>query len=192
VKLYLASSNPHKYEEISQIMANYNIPLAFHQTDLPELQSESLGEIALFSAKHGFAEIHSPLFTEDTGLFIETLNNFPGPYASFVYKTIGNEGILKLLEDHSIRTAIFKTAIALIISETEYVTVLGEVTGKIASNLQGLKGWGYDPIFIPDKGDGRTYGEMDISEKNQVSHRNRALSLLYQVIAKNYPQFIMK
>ncbi len=192
MKLYLASSNPHKFEEISQIMANYNIPLAFHQTELPELQSDSLEEIALFSAKHGFAQIHSPLFTEDTGLFIEPLNNFPGPYASFVYKTIGNEGILQLLEGKSNRSAVFKTAIALIISETEHITVLGEVTGKIAGNLQGIKGWGYDPIFIPDGGDGRTYGEMNISEKNQVSHRNRALSLLYRAIAKNYPQFIIK
>jgi len=173
-------------------MELYNLPISFFQVELIEIQSDSLEEIALFSAKQAFSQLHQPLFTEDTGLFVQALNGFPGPYASFVFKTIGYEGILKLLKGISNRTAFFKTAIALMISEYEFATVLAEVQGKIAIKPKGSNGWGYDPIFIPTGGDGRTYGQMDISEKNLLSHRFKALSLLYQKILNSYPTFINK
>jgi len=187
LKLFFVSSNSHKFQEIQLILREYHIPISFYQTELPEIQSESIEKIALFSAKTAFSEINQPLFTEDTGLFVEALNGFPGPYSSYVFKTIGNRGVLHLLDGESNRTAVFKTAIALIISNTESMTFLGETKGKIALSERGTKGWGYDPIFIPLEGDGRTYGEMKIEEKNQLSHRRKALQLLSKFLSNQYP-----
>ena len=185
--LTFVSSNPNKFQEIQKILNEYNIQISFRQTDLPEIQTDSLEDIALFSAKHAYSQVQQPLFTEDTGLFIQALEGFPGPYASFVFKTIGNPGILRLLKEQSNRNAIFKTALALILSETEFITFLGETKGTIALTEKGKKGWGYDPIFIPSEGDGRTYGEMTIDEKNSLSHRRKALSLMANYFNKKNP-----
>ena len=183
--LFFVSSNIHKFQEIQKILNEHNIQVSFHQEELPELQSSSLEKIALFSAKHAFSQLQQPLFVEDTGLFIQSLNEFPGPYSSYVFKTIGNRGILGLLKDKSNRNAVFRTVIILISSEAEPISFLGETQGTIALNEQGNKGWGYDPIFIPLEGDGRTYGQMQISEKNQISHRRKSIEKLIAYLQDN-------
>jgi XTP/dITP diphosphohydrolase len=178
VKLLFVSSNIHKFQEIQGILKDYNIPISFHQQEMPELQSDSLEEIARFRAKHAFSLLRKPLFVEDTGLFIQSLNGFPGPYSSYVFKTIGNLGILHLLHGTSDRAAVFKAALALMLSETELLTFVGETHGVIAPSEAGTGGWGYDPIFIPLKGNGRTYGQMSLEEKNQISHRRQSIQKL--------------
>jgi XTP/dITP diphosphohydrolase len=187
--LLFVSSNMHKFQEIQGILQEYNIPISFHQQEMPELQSDSLEEIAKFRAQHAFALLRKPLFVEDAGLFIQSLNGFPGPYSSYVFKTIGNSGILRLLHGTSDRAAIFKTALALMLSETELFTFIGEIPGVIASSEQGKGGWGYDPVFIPLKGKGRTYGQMSLEEKNQVSHRRQSLQKLAEWLS-THPSFI--
>jgi len=189
LKFIFVSSNIHKFQEVQEILGDFNLEITFHQQELPELQSESLEEIALFSAKYIYPQLQRPLFVEDTGLFIHALNGFPGPYASYVYKTIGNSGILHLLEGKNNRTAIFKTAIALTFSETDFKTFLGETQGTIAQIEKGKQGWGYDPIFIPLEGDQRTYAEMDLHEKNQLSHRRKCLKNMAEWLQKNKPIF---
>ncbi len=184
MKLFFVSSNIHKFQEIKGILNEYNIKISFYEAELPELQSESLEEIALFSAKHSFTQLKQPLFVEDTGLFIQSLNGFPGPYASYIFKTIGNSGILQLLKNRSNRIAIFKTVYALILSETESHTFIGEMKGIIAKNEKGCQGWGYDPIFIPDEGNGETYAEMGIMEKNKISHRQKGLRKIVDWLSK--------
>jgi len=183
--LIFVSGNIHKFQEIQQILNEYNIEIAFHQQEVPELQSDSLEEIALFRAKHAFSLLQKPLFVEDSGLFIQSLNGFPGPYSSYVFRTIGNPGILRLLKGASDRTAVFRTALALILSETETFTFLGETPGVIAPSEQGSGGWGYDPIFIPSQGNGQTYGQMSIDEKNKVSHRRQSAVKLIEWLEHN-------
>ncbi len=176
MKLFFVSSNIHKFQEIEQILNEYHIQIKFHQHEVLEIQSDSLEEIALFRARQAFSELHEPLFVEDTGLFIECLNGFPGPYASYVFKTIGNSGVLQLLKGKDKRGATFRTATALIISDTKSVTFIGETKGVIAHSESINKGWGYDPIFIPNENDNtRTYAQMTIQEKNQVSHRRKSI-----------------
>lgn len=175
MQLVFVSSNLHKFQEIEKILREQNVTITFHKADLPEIQSNSLEEIALFSAKHAFEQVEQPLFVEDTGLFVQSLNGFPGSYASYVFKTIGNQGILRLLKEESNREATFRTAIALILSESEFFTFIGETKGTIAHDERGSEGWGYDPIFIPNDGTGQTYAEMGFAQKNKVSHRERCL-----------------
>jgi XTP/dITP diphosphohydrolase len=110
---------------------------------------------------------------DDTAFSIEALNGFPGPYAAYVLSTIGNEGILKLLEGEANRNAYFETAIAIAL-ETGIQVFKGRVDGVIVSP-RGDSGFGYDPIFEVG---GRTLAELDRAGKNRISHRARALSLV--------------
>ncbi|MCK5344117.1 MAG: non-canonical purine NTP pyrophosphatase, partial [Candidatus Heimdallarchaeota archaeon] len=116
---------------------------------------------------------------EDTGFFIHELKNFPGPYAAFIEKTIGNPGIHRLMAKVAQRSAEFRTAIAFIQPGFPGHVVEAKVTGKITETIrQGTsgEGWGYDPIFIPDNHN-QTYAEMGREQKNRCSHRYNAFKL---------------
>ena len=173
--VYLVSTNIHKYLEAREVLASLGLSLAFLRDEVPELQSTDLAQIASWGARWAAEKWDLPVLVEDTGLFIEGLNGFPGPYASYVLKTIGLEGILRLLEGAEDRRACFKTALAFCDGKgAEPVVFTGEACGTIAHEPRGTGGFGYDPIFVPEGGDGRTFAEMSTSEKNAYSHRARA------------------
>ena len=96
-----ASSNTHKYEEAEKILVEFGIKLGFFQTELIEIQDDSLSKIASQKALNAYEKCKKPVIIEDDGLFINSLSGFPGPYSSYVFKTIGNNGILKLIEDRT-------------------------------------------------------------------------------------------
>jgi XTP/dITP diphosphohydrolase len=139
--------------------------------DCIEPQSDSITEIAKAKAEQAYAALKIPLIVDDTGLFIEALGGFPGPYAAYVQDTLGNAGILRLMERTPNRRACFATSIAYI-DERGIETFEGRVEGEITDSPRGTDGFGYDPIFSVQ---GRTLSEMDMHEKNTVSHRARAL-----------------
>ncbi|MGQ9720847.1 MAG: XTP/dITP diphosphatase [Candidatus Jordarchaeum sp.] len=174
ITIFFATGNIVKVEEAERILKEYNISILHLPMKLLEIQSENLEEIAVFSAQKAWADQEKPLFVEDAGLFIKRLNGFPGPYSSYVFKTISNEGVLGLMAQYEDRIAYFQSVIAFC-SGKKTVTFKGEVYGKISRERRGNFGFGFDPIFIPDEGDGRTFGEMNISEKTAISHRTRAL-----------------
>jgi XTP/dITP diphosphohydrolase len=96
--LFFVSSNRHKYQEAKKILQSFGINLKFFKYELEEIQSSSLKEIASKKAIQAFQKCKKPIIIEDDGLFINSLGGFPGPYSSFVFKTIGNNGILQLLK----------------------------------------------------------------------------------------------
>jgi XTP/dITP diphosphohydrolase len=174
--LTFASSNQNKFLEVQSILSIRNITIDFSKIHLVEIQSDSLEEIAREKAKTAFAKVRRQVIVEDDGLFIDSLGGFPGQYSSFVFRTIGNGGILKLLAGSAKRSAYFSSLIAfyngisLSISE-------GRVNGRISDRItEG--GWGYDPIFLPD-GTDLTFAELNKS-KNEYSHRKRALEKFVQ------------
>ena len=147
--IIFASNNENKFKEIRAFLIQYDIRLNLNKLELPEIQSDSLEEIASQKADSAFEVIGKNLIVEDTGLFIDALNSFPGPYSSYVLRTIGNPGIINLLSKKSNRRATFKSVVAF--SNGKLVRIfVGEVRGTI-SNRMGKKGWGYDPIFIPNQ-----------------------------------------
>ena len=166
--LYFVSSNSHKYKEAKTILGSFGIKLGFFKLTLEEIQSISLKEIAEKKAKNAFSQCKKPVIIEDDGLFIDSLNGFPGPYSSYVFKTIGNKGILKLLS--SKRNAKFVSIITYCDKKT-LKTFDAKLDGTIPKSQKG-KGWGYDPIFIP-KNSRKTFAE--INYKNELSHRFKAL-----------------
>ncbi|HLI46171.1 MAG TPA: XTP/dITP diphosphatase [Geobacterales bacterium] len=170
-KVTLITGNTNKFKEMSLILIEYGIELEMLDLDLFEIQSEKIEEIALNYARNAYKEIRKPLIVEDSGLFIKALNGFPGPYSSYVNKTIGNEGILRLMYDEKERTATFKAVIVYKDDKFEE-TFVGEIKGEISREIRG-NGWGFDPIFIPNNSK-KTFGEMQSEEKNKYSHRGIA------------------
>jgi XTP/dITP diphosphohydrolase len=166
--LLFASSNSHKYQEAKKILDSFGIKLGFFKSNLEELQSNSLKDIASKKAKDAFSKCKKPVIIEDDGLFINSLDGFPGPYSSYVFKTIGNKGILNLLKNN--RKANFVSIITYC-DKTNLQSFEGKLDGKISKTLKG-KGWGYDPIFIPNNSV-KTFAEMN--NKNKLSHRFKAL-----------------
>lgn len=166
-----ASTNQNKYREVQSILSSYGITVDFAQVNLVEVQSDSLEDIAREKAKSAFAQIGRPVIIEDDGLFIDALKGFPGQYSSFVYKTIGNEGVLKLLAGQAGRAASFRSLIAFYDGKSLSISE-GKVDGRISDKItEG--GWGYDPIFIPAETD-LTFAQLQ-DKKNEYSHRRKAL-----------------
>jgi len=167
--IFFASSNVHKYEEAEKILSEFGIRLGFFQTELVEIQDDSLSKIALQKSLNAYEKCKKPVIIEDDGLFIDSLSGFPGPYSSYIFNTIGNNGILKLIGDN--RDAQFVAIIAFCDSSNEPILFESSVTGTISKNIQD-GGWGYDPIFIPEN-QTKTYAEL--AEKNKLSHRYESL-----------------
>ncbi len=115
---------------------------------------------------------------DDTGFFVSALSDFPGSYAAYVLKTIGYQGILKLLEGFKNRSARFMTAVAFNDGATTK-SFIGVMHGTISERPAGDSGFGYDPIFIPD-GFSKTYAELSLTEKITISHRTRAFRKLLE------------
>ena len=166
-----ASTNQNKFREVQSILAAHNISVDFAQISLVEIQSDSLEEIAKEKAKSAFLHVGRPVIVEDDGLYIDALKGFPGQYSSHAFKTLGNEGVLKLLAGSASRTASFRSLIAFHDGERLSISE-GRVGGKISERM-AEGGWGYDPIFVP-AGTSLTFAEMK-DKKNEYSHRKKAL-----------------
>ncbi len=173
------TSNEHKFNEISEVLTIAGYSLQWERMKYEEIQADTTNEISLDSAVKLSRKIDKPFFLEDTGLYIDSLNGFPGPYSSFVASKIGNEGILKLLKDKE-RKARFLTVITYC-SSGQCRQFEGKLEGEISEAARGTAGFGFDPVFIPD-GQNRTLAEMNIQEKNDISHRSRALEKLIEFL----------
>jgi XTP/dITP diphosphohydrolase len=172
---YFVTSNVHKFQEARRVLSEYKIATAKLKVGAIEIQDDNLENIAKFSALDAVKNCGLPVFVEDAGLFVEALNGFPGPYSAYVYRTVGTKGILKLMKNIKNRDAYFQSVIAFSSPEKQPTCFHGKVKGKISLQERGTSGFGYDPIFEPSKGDGRTFAEMTTTEKNQYSHRAEAL-----------------
>ncbi len=174
MRFTLVTTNKSKIEEFIDIFKQYNLKYRIELLKTKEIQSTDLKEIAKESVIYAYNILREPVMVEDAGLFIRSLKGFPGPYSSYVYSTVGVIGILRLMSDVTDRSAVFQSVIAFYSPYTGIKLFSGEVNGIISYEPKGLGGFGFDPIFIPEEGDGRTFAEMEIHEKNKISHRGRA------------------
>jgi len=177
--VFFATGNINKFNEARSILSQHGIVVGMLKLKGDEIQSESLKEIAQKSALNAYKRCGLPIFVEDAGLFIESLSGFPGPYAAYVFHTIQNSGILRLMENSKDRYANFQSVIAYCDSQNpcEPLCFDGESKGVITlveRIEQGKSGFGFDPIFQPE-GSVKTFAEMTIEEKNSYSHRAAAM-----------------
>lgn len=188
MKLIFASNNEHKVREINSILGNSFNLLSFKDIniteDIPEEEPDLEGN-ALSKARYIYNTTGMDVFADDTGLEIEALNGLPGVHsARFAGENKDSsaniEKVLKLLTGKESRNARFRTVIALILKGKEYLFE-GIVNGSIIEEKRGAEGFGYDPVFIPE-GRTLTFAEMDLSEKNMISHRARAFEKLREFL----------
>ena len=184
MELVFATNNKHKLEELQAIIGDKIKLLSLKDIgcseDIPEEQPTLEGN-ANQKSTYVFEKYGYPCFADDTGLEIEVLNGEPGVYSA---RYAGEEKsaeanmnkVLQKLAKIKNRKARFRTVISLIINGTEN-QFEGIVEGKIISEKKGVSGFGYDPIFQPD-GFETTFAEMNIADKNKISHRARAVQKL--------------
>jgi XTP/dITP diphosphohydrolase len=172
LEIVFATGNKHKFDEASSILADAGVSLIQHPLRHREIRSESLEEIARESVEAAFAQVRKPVFVEDSGLFIESLNGFPGAYSAWALQKLGLAGILRLMDGIGDRSASFRACIAFHDGERVHA-FSGECKGRVSGQERGEEGFGYDPIFVP-QGQEKTFAE-NITLKNNISHRYKTL-----------------
>lgn len=193
MKLLFATHNDHKTQEIRDILISEGLDLELislkdlmDQDEIIE-EGETLEANALSKAREGYKRYHLDCFSDDTGLEVDSLQGRPGVYSARFAgpECRAEDNINKLLNElsgHSNRTARFRTVIALILNGEEYLFE-GVVEGEILQERRGTKGFGYDPVFIPNGSD-KSFAEMSETEKNNISHRGRAIKALTQFLKR--------
>ena len=177
------TTNVGKFKEISALMRERGVQLEHLRTPYPEIQAESL-EITIIPGLQWLLEKYEkPLMIDDSGLFVESLKGFPGVYSSYVFKTVGCDGILNLMRGISDRRARFECCIGFIAPGKDPFIAKGVSKGTIALARAGTSGFGYDPIFIPEGSD-KTYAQIEVNEKNKTSHRGRAVEVFLRELPK--------
>ena len=167
------TGNKHKVEEAENIFKNFGIDLEHIDLGYCEPQG-TLEDVAKFGAKYACRKLNKSVIVEDAGLFIKSLNGFPGTYSSYVQESLGNEGILKLMNNIDDRYAEFRSVIGYCAPNSEPVVFFGRVSGQIAYEEKGNLGFAFDPIFYVPEED-KTFGELTTEEKNRFSHRKNSL-----------------
>jgi XTP/dITP diphosphohydrolase len=154
-------------------MAGLKVSVKHFQFKHNEIRSDSLEEIAREAVAAAYKQCKQPVFVEDTGLFIESLNGFPGTFSAWTLGKLGLSGILRLMEHQPNRRAYFETCIAFKRDITDIAIFKGHCQGTLSIEERGSGGFGYDSIFIPD-GEHQTFAES-ITLKNKLSHRYKSL-----------------
>ncbi|MCL2147781.1 MAG: non-canonical purine NTP pyrophosphatase [Methanomassiliicoccaceae archaeon] len=177
MRLSIVTSNPGKVAEYQRSFEGYGIEAVHLREPYDEVQSSDLGEVV----RKGIGELRSrglsDFIIDDSGLFIDRLKGFPGVWSAYVQKTIGNDGVLKLMQGAGDRGAEFRCCIGCCIGGRDIV-VTGVCRGSILEGGRGAGGFGYDPIFSHDGR--RSFAEIPLDEKNGVSHRGVAVRMLIE------------
>ena len=190
MKLLFTSSNEHKTAEIRCQLPGFeilNLKDVGCDVDIPETASSFVGNARL-KARFGIDNFGVNCFSDDSGLEVFALNNAPGVYSARYAGPEKNDEanlqkLLETLKNENNREACFKTVIVLILNEVEYVFE-GVVEGTIITEKRGDFGFGYDPIFIPN-GYSKTFAEMTMDEKSNVSHRAIAVKKMVEFLRVN-------
>lgn len=181
--MVLASANPDKAAEIAAILDGFElVPRPPEVGDVDETGA-TLEENALLKARAILAATGEPAVADDTGLEVDALEGAPGVYSARFAgpgATYADNvaALLAALGDRTDRAGRFRTVAVACFPDGREVIASGTVEGRIAVEARGAAGFGYDPLFVPDGLDGRTFAEMTPDEKNAVSHRGRAFRAL--------------
>lgn len=183
METYFITGNEGKFREVQGRIQNLKIlPIK----DLPEIQSLDIREIIEYKLREAIEELNGKYIAivEDTGLYLDAMNGFPGPLIKFLLQTIGNEGIYKICNSFESFNSEAVTVFGFYNSEKESVEFFeGRVKGTITSP-KGENGFGWDSIFIPDRAT-KTFAEMEtIKEKNKFSMRYNAMNKMLVSIGR--------
>ena len=195
-KLVLATGNAHKVQELQEILsaAGLAVELIALPADAPEVVEDELtfAGNALKKARSAAAFTGLPSVADDSGLAVDALNGMPGVFsarwAGRARDDLANlnlvlEQISDVPDEH--RVGAFVCAAALVTPTGHEEVVEGLMPGRVIREPRGTNGFGYDPIFVPDEGDGRTTAELPAEEKNALSHRGKAFRALVPILGRH-------
>ncbi len=187
-QLVSATANPHKLAEIAGILDGLVelLPRPAHVAEVVE-DAGTLEGNARLKAAAICAATGLPAVSDDTGLFVDALGGEPGvdtayyagPHATYAEN---RAKLLAVLSGVADRRASFRTIVMVVWPDGRELCVEGMCNGTIAPEERGERGFGFDPLFVPDDGDGRTFSLMTDSEKNEISHRGRAFVALVDAL----------
>jgi len=177
------TGNVGKFREVSEQMAKRGCEIEHLRSAYPEIQADTLEETIRPALKWLLDRHAIPLMIDDSGLFVDALKGFPGVYSSYVFRTLGCEGILRLMHGVEDRSARFECCIGFVRPGMEPYIAKGVARGTIALEKKGSGGFGYDPIFVHE-GYAKTFAELGIAEKNEISHRGRAVEALLEELSR--------
>ncbi len=187
MELVLATQNPGKVAEIAALLAPTGLQVVPRPDGLPETVEDAptLVGNAAKKAHEVCAATGRPALADDTGLFVDALDGRPGVLTA---RYGGWEKLLVELEGQTVRSARFRTVLVVAYPDNTPDLVLeGVAEGVITAEPTGDGGFGYDPVFVPADGDGRSFAQMGKEEKNEISHRGRALRQLVHKVALGEP-----
>lgn len=188
----LATANPDKAREIEEILSPIGITLLARPTEVPDVveDGETLEDNALLKARALVDATGRAAIADDTGLFVDALGGAPGVLSARYagdHATYADNCRKLLAELHGVamsdRTARFRTVAAVAYPDGSWFVVDGEVEGLIAETESGSNGFGYDPLFMPETGRGRTMAQLSSDEKHALSHRGNAFRALAEALA---------
>ena len=191
MKLLFATQNQHKLVEVREILKGSGVEVidlsAYPELgELPETH-HTFQENALEKATALHQHTGLPVIADDSGLEVDALNGAPGVhskrYSAAQTAEGNNQKLLVALTDVPDRKARFRCSLALVTQDFHGV-VDGTCEGAIANALCGVAGFGYDPLFLPDAIPGKSMAEISMAEKNKISHRGRAFSLLPELLSR--------
>lgn len=157
MKITYVTGNWAKIDSARQILEPLGFEIDNVKLDTVEIQADDVEEVAKYSAKWASEKLKCNVLKNDSGLFVEALNGFPGVYTHYADDTIGEDGLLKLLDGVENRKAYFKEALAYQEYGKEPVVFVGITKGTIAKEKSGTYGWSWDFVFIPE-GETKTLG----------------------------------
>src|SRR5918995_4381340 len=172
MRAIFVTTNEHKRREVQEILG---FALERADLDLPEIQAIDPAEVAAEKARAAREALGAPVLpvlVEDSGLMVDAWDGFPGALTKWLMRSVGNEGLLRMLPEGADRSARAVCVVALAEADGTVRTFRGEVPGTLAAEPRGAGGFGYDPVFVPGWS-ALTYAEMGKS-KNADSHRARA------------------
>ena len=182
--LVFVTSNRDKLREAEAVLGR---TLDHSEIDLPELQTLDLVEAVRSKARAAWERLGRPVLVEDTGLELAGLGGFPGPLVRWLLASVGPEGICKIASCFEDPRAIARCMVCAT-DGSHHVFGEGVVEGTVAHDPRGESGFGWDTAFVPDSGDGRSFGEMSEDEKNRISHRRKAFVALRNALANHPPR----
>lgn len=149
-KITYVTNNWAKIESSKKALEPLGYEVDHIKIETPEIQAEDVCEVSKYSAKWAANELKRPVLKNDSGLFVNALNGFPGVYTHYADDTIGEDGLLKLMEGIEDRSAYFKESIAYCEPGEEAVVFVGITNGTIDTKKTGTHGWSWDFVFIPE------------------------------------------
>lgn len=176
--LHFITSNPHKAAEVEDLLGT---SIRRIELDLPEVQAASLEQIARAKLDAAVDHAPPPLAVEDVALELRALGGFPGPYIKWLLAASGGDGLAAVARGLSSPAATARCIVAVWDGSAVHIAT-GAVEGVILAEPRGSREFGWDAWFLPDGSD-RTYGEMTVEQKREISHRAIAWRRMREILA---------